>query len=117
MDVQAGHRRDGSITEEEVDPLVALLVGDHRLPLEARGVRARAKDPRARAGHRPPELPKLTHRVRSRRVNVGDQLDLARMQLALHLTLKLGKPLEHRRRAVRLTARDRIDQKQLLLDP
>jgi hypothetical protein len=50
-------------------------------------------------------------------VNIGDQLDLARMQLALNLTLKLDKPLEHRRRAVRLTPRDRVDQKQLLLDP
>jgi len=48
--------------------------------------------------------------------DVRDQLDLAGVQLPLDGALDRPEPLQYGRRGVDLPSRDRIDEKQLLLD-
>jgi hypothetical protein len=62
-------------------------------------------------------LAKRSHRLPGSGVDVGDQLNLTGVQLSLDGPLDLAKPLEHRRRVVRQTPGEQVDQEQLLFDP
>jgi hypothetical protein len=117
VDVKPADRSDRSVPKEVVDLLIALLMGDRSIALTRRGMGTRREDPRPRVEHRAPHRTKRSHRVPSRVVDVRDQLDLTGVQLPHDLPLDLAEPLEHRRRAVRLTPGERVDQEQLLLDP
>ena len=100
-----------------MDVLIALLVGDRSVVLTRRRMSARCEDPRPRLEHRATHPAKRSHGLARGAVDVGDQLDLTRMQLPLDRPLDLAEPLEHRRRAVRLTPGERVDQEQFLFDP
>jgi hypothetical protein len=54
--MEPGDRRDSRVTEQVTDPLVAILVGDLRLPLLSRRVGSRAENARARGDHSDPEI-------------------------------------------------------------
>jgi hypothetical protein len=56
-------------------------------------------------------------RLCRRGADAGDQLELARVQLALHGPLHVTDALLHGGRRVDLRPGDRIDEEQLLLDP
>ena len=78
----------------------------------------RAGAEQARAGRetarrRPPSVPTASPAVRA---DVGDQLDLAGVQLALDRAVDRPEPLEHGAPTRRSARRDRVDEEQLLLD-
>ena len=116
MDVQpADGRRDG-VAEQLADSLVALLVGDLGGAFGCRGVRARAEQPGAGREHGAAELCETFDDLARAVADVGDQLDLTRMQLALDLALlERREALLDGRRRIRLAPADGVDEEQLLL--
>ena len=117
VDVQAADRRRHGIAERLPDALIARPVGDLRVPLDRRGcvpppIRPAAGLRGRRAAARRADRPASP----TRRADVGDQLNLAGVQLALDPPAGGAHALEHGRRGVDLGAGHRVDEEQLLLD-
>jgi hypothetical protein len=117
MNVQAANRRHDRVPKQKANAFIALPIGDHGIALVSGRMRARPEQTRAGPDNRATHLRKLSDRVAHSSVNTGDQLDLTGVQLRLDRSRDLTQSLEHRGRAVDLPARNRVDQKQLLLDP
>jgi hypothetical protein len=101
---------------QRANPLVALLVGDLGLAFGCRWVRARAEQPGAGCEHGAAELRETCDDLACAGADVGDQLDLARVQLALDLALRERcEALLDGRGRVRLAPADGVDEEQLLL--
>jgi hypothetical protein len=69
-----------------------------------------------RRENRPAQTAERIDRLANAATDAGDQLNQASMQLALDRSVNRGKRLLYRRRRVRLTAANRINQEQLLLN-
>ena len=93
VDVQAADRRRHRVAEQVADALVALLVGDLGVALGGGGMRAGAEQPRAGGDDGPPQPVERVDRRAGAVADLGDQLDLAGVQLALH------RPVDRRRPA------------------
>ena len=114
VDMQSSDRRCNRVPEQLADALIALLIGDLRLTLDRRRMRPRSQQPRPRRENRPAQTAERTDRLASAATDVGDQLNQASMELALDRSVNPAKPLLYRRRRVRLTAANRINQELLL---
>ena len=84
VDVQAADRRGDGVAEQVADALVALLVGDLGLAFGGRRMRARAEQPRARVDDGPPQAVEHVDRLAGAGADVGDELELTGVELALH---------------------------------
>src|SRR6185503_17729134 len=84
--------------------------------LGRRGVRARAEHSRAGRDDRAAEPAERPDRLAGAVADVRDQLDLARVQLALDGAVDRAEPVEDRPGGVRLPTGDGVDEEQLLLD-
>ncbi len=116
VDVQAADRRRDGIAEQLADLLVALLVGDLALALLGRGMRAGAEQPDAGREHAGAQRCERASGLAGGRADVGDQLDLRGVQLALDFAGDGPEPALHGGRGVDLATAERIDEEQLLLD-
>ena len=116
VDVQAAHRGGDGVAEQIADALVALLVGDLGLAFGRTRMGARAEQPGARVDDGAAQAIERVDRLRRAGADVGDELELARVELALHRAAHVTDPLLDRRRRVDLRAGDRVDEEQLLLD-
>jgi hypothetical protein len=117
MDVQAADRRGDGVAEQVADALVALLVGDLGVAFGGRRMGTRAEQPCAGVDDGPPQAVEHLDRLRRAGADVGDELELTRVQLALHRALHGPDPLLDGGRRVDLRPGRRIDQEQLLFDP
>jgi hypothetical protein len=79
----------------------ALLVGDRSFALTCGGMRAGCDDSRPGLEHRATQLADRSDRRTRAVMDVGDQLNLAGMQLAFDRARHPAQPLEHRGRTVR----------------
>jgi hypothetical protein len=116
VDVQGGNRGRHGISQQVVDALVAGPVGDRCITLAGRGMRARPEQAGTGAEHGLAQAAEQADRLGGVAAHVGDELDLAGMQLALNGPLHRAEALLHRLRRVHLASCQRIDQEQLLLD-
>ena len=74
------------------------------------------EDPRAGPQHRAPQLSELADRRADAHVDVGDQLDLAGVELTLDVAVARAQPGQHGGGGICLAAADRVDEEQFLLD-
>src|SRR4030081_741899 len=79
MDVHPADWRENRVPEQEVNPLIAFLVGDLGLLLRGGRMGSRPNNPGARLNYLAAQLAKLANRLPGRSVNIADQLDLTRM--------------------------------------
>jgi hypothetical protein len=116
VNVKSGDRRGYSIPEQVTDTLVALLVGDIRVALHCRRMRPRTEQTRAGREDRTAHPGERCGGFARALAHVGDELDLAGVQLTLYRPSDRPEPLLYRGRGIRLMARDGIHEEQLLLD-
>lgn len=63
MNVHTAHRGDHGITEQEMNPFIALLVGNHSIAVIGGGMGPRSRKRRARLDDGAAQLGKLSNRV------------------------------------------------------
>jgi hypothetical protein len=81
--MQAGDGCGHGIPERVADQLVALLVSDVGVALHRGGMRARGQQPGPGRQHGSPHITQRTHGFAAAVADIGDQLDLTGVQLAL----------------------------------
>jgi hypothetical protein len=115
--VQAAHRRDHRVAEQEADALVTVLVGDRRLALTGGRMGPGPEQARPGGQHGAAHLGQLGGGRPDAVVDARDQLNLAGVELALDRPRHLVEAVEDRAGGVDLAAVDGVDEEQLLLDP
>jgi hypothetical protein len=104
------------IAEQIPDPLIAVLVGDLGIPLLRRGMGTGAEDARPGGEHGRAQRAEGRGDLTGGGQHVGDQLDLAGVQLSVHAAVHLSHRGHHTVGAVDQPTGQGIDEEQLLLD-
>lgn len=115
--VQRRHRRGHGVAEQGADQLVALAVGDLGVALLGRRVGSGGDQARARGEHRTAQAVQHPDRLGRVLAHVGDQLDLAGVDLDLDLAaVRQLEPVQHVIARVHEPPRVGVGQEQLLLN-